>query len=156
VKGETVEQKLLTLGVAKIPEIAQDYTDRNRTSPFAFTGNKFEFRAVGSSASISWPMAVLNAAVAEALDEMAYNISARMKDGADLKKASMEVVRETIIETKFIRFEGNNYSDEWRKEAERRELPNLAKTPEALAWLVRPESTEFFARMGIFQPEENH
>src|SRR5207249_8470295 len=133
------EQKIINLGIAKLPEIAQDYTDRNRTSPFAFTGNKFEFRAVGSSASISWPVAVLNAAVAEALEEMATRISDRITSGSDLKTAAMETIREAIIETKTVRFEGNNYSDEWREEAERRALPNLRKTPEALAWLVRPE-----------------
>lgn len=155
VKGETTEQKIISLGISHLPEIAQDYTDRNRTSPFAFTGNKFEFRAVGSSQSISWPIAVLNAAVAEALQEMIELIQKRMQNGAELKKACMEVVRETIIETKPVRFEGNNYSDEWRLEAEKRGLPNLRNTPEALAWLVRPESTEFFQRMGIMQPEEN-
>jgi glutamine synthetase len=155
VKGETTEQKIINLNVGKLPEIAQDYTDRNRTSPFAFTGNKFEFRAVGSSQSISWPIAVLNAAVAESLGEMAEAIQKRVSSGTDLKKASMDVIRETVIETKAVRFEGNNYADEWRIEAEKRGLPNLAKTPEALAWLVRPESTEFFHRMGIMQPEEN-
>lgn len=155
VKGETTEQKIINLNVGKLPEIAQDYTDRNRTSPFAFTGNKFEFRAVGSSQSISWPIAVLNAAVAESLGEMTEAIQKRVSSGTDLKKASMDVIREAVIETKPVRFEGNNYADEWRLEAEKRGLPNLAKTPEALAWLVRPESTEFFHRMGIMQPEEN-
>ena len=155
VKGETTEQKIINLNVGKLPEIAQDYTDRNRTSPFAFTGNKFEFRAVGSSQSISWPIAVLNAAVAEALGDMTEAIQKRVASGTDLKKASMDVIREAVIETKPVRFEGNNYADEWRIEAENRGLPNLAKTPEALAWLVRPESTEFFHRMGIMQPEEN-
>lgn len=156
VKGETTEQKIINLDVSKLPEIAQDYTDRNRTSPFAFTGNKFEFRAVGSSQSISWPIAVLNAAVAEGLEEMTQSIQERMKQGQDLKRAAMETIRDAVVETKAVRFEGNNYSDEWRMEAERRGLPNLRKTPEALAWLVRPESTEFFHRHGIFTPEENH
>jgi glutamine synthetase len=141
--------------VTKLPEIAQDYTDRNRTSPFAFTGNKFEFRAVGSSQSISWPIAVLNASMAEALDEMGQSIGERMKATSDIKKAAMEVIRQAIIDTKSIRFEGNNYADDWRIEAESRGLPNLRKTPEALAWLVRPESTEFFEKMGIMQPDEN-
>ena len=84
VKGETTEQKIINLGVAKLPEIAQDYTDRNRTSPFAFTGNKFEFRAVGSSQSISWPIAILNAAVAEVLDEMAKQFRKRMNRGTQI------------------------------------------------------------------------
>ncbi|HSP05609.1 MAG TPA: glutamine synthetase III [Acidobacteriota bacterium] len=155
VKGETTAEKIINLGVSKLPEIAQDYTDRNRTSPFAFTGNKFEFRAVGSSQSISWPISVLNAAVAEALDEMTEAIQQRLKNGAELKSAAMNAIRESIMETKDVRFEGNNYSEEWKLEAERRGLPNLRKTPEALAWLVRPESTEFFRKMGIMQPEEN-
>jgi len=154
-KGETTEQKIINLGIAKLPEIAQDYTDRNRTSPFAFTGNKFEFRAVGSSSSISWPMSILNGAVAEALDDLQQSISTRIKDGADLQKASMDTIRETITETKAIRFEGNNYGDEWRFEAEQRKLPNLRKSPESLDWLVRPESNEFFKKLGILEPEEN-
>jgi glutamine synthetase len=155
IKGETTEQKLLSLGIVKLPEIAQDYTDRNRTSPFAFTGNKFEFRAVGSSSSISWPICVLNGAVAEALGDLHQIISKRMQDGADLEKAAMDSIRETIVETRSIRFEGNNYGDEWRVEAERRGLPNLRKTPESLAWLVRPESMEFFQKLGILDHEEN-
>jgi glutamine synthetase len=154
VKGETTEQKIINLGVAKIPEIAQDYTDRNRTSPFAFTGNKFEFRAVGSSQSISWPIAVLNAAMAESLEEMTQAIGRRIEGGMDLKKAAMEAIREAIVESKAIRFEGNNYSEDWRLEAEKRGLLNLRKTPEALAWMLRPESKDFFKRMGVLKPEE--
>lgn len=155
VKGETTEQNIINLGIDKLPDIAADYTDRNRTSPFAFTGNKFEFRAVGSSSSISWPMSILNAAVAEALEEMQQTITQRTQTGMDLQKASMEAIREAIIETKSIRFEGNNYADEWRQEAENRGLPNLRKTPEALDWLVRPESSEFFKKMGILDHDEN-
>ena len=155
VKDETTEQNIIRLGVDKLPEIAKDYTDRNRTSPFAFTGNKFEFRAVGSSSSISWPMSILNAAVAEALANIQEAISSRMKNGMDLQKASLEVIRETVIETKSVRFEGNNYAEEWRQEAEHRGLPNLRKTPEALDWLVRPESAEFFKKMGILEHDEN-
>jgi glutamine synthetase len=155
VKGETTEQHIINLGIAKLPEIAQDYTDRNRTSPFAFTGNKFEFRAVGSSSSISWPMCILNAAVAEALEDMQNSISNRTNTGLDLQKASMETIREAIVETKAVRFEGNNYTDEWQTDAEKRGLPNLRKTPEALDWLVRPESSEFFKKLGILDPEEN-
>ena len=155
VKGETTEQNIINLGIAKLPEIAQDYTDRNRTSPFAFTGNKFEFRAVGSSSSISWPMCILNAAVAEALEDMQNSISNRTNTGLDLQKASMETIREAIVETKAVRFEGNNYTDEWQADAEKRGLPNLRKTPEALDWLVRPESSEFFKKLGILEPEEN-
>jgi glutamine synthetase len=155
VRGETTEQKLINLGIGKLPEVSRDYTDRNRTSPFAFTGNKFEFRAVGSSQSISWPIAVLNTAVSEGLEEMTGAIAARREAGTDLQKAAMDAIREAIVETKTIRFEGNNYSEEWKVEAERRGLPNLRNTPEALAWLVRPESSELFRRLGIMRTEEN-
>src|SRR5262249_24566109 len=91
----------------------------------------------------------------ESLEEMTEAISAKTRNGSDLKKAAVDVIREAIVQTKAIRFEGNNYSDEWRVEAEHRDLPNLRKTPESLAWLVRPESVEFFSRMGIFNHEEN-
>jgi glutamine synthetase len=153
-KGETAEQKLINLGISKLPEVSRDNTDRNRTSPFAFTGNKFEFRAVASSASTATPMATLNGAVGEALGELAATIASRQAKNGEFKKAVMEVVREVISETKRVRFEGNNYSEEWAAEAERRGLLNLRKTPEALAQLRRPEAIEFFAKTGIFQPEE--
>jgi glutamine synthetase len=155
-RGETAEQKLITLGISKLPEVARDNTDRNRTSPFAFTGNKFEFRAVPSSSSTAIPMATLNGAVGEALAELADAIeSSRSSNGEiNFNKAVMEVVREAISETKKIRFEGNNYAEEWVSEAERRGLPNLSKTPEALAELQRPEAAEFFAKTGIFQKGE--
>jgi glutamine synthetase len=155
IKGETTEQKLINLGIAKLPEIAKDYTDRNRTSPFAFTGNKFEFRAVGSSSSISWPITILNGAVAEALGALHGAIAQKMNETSDLEKAAMETIRQTIVETKTIRFEGNNYGDEWRVEAEKRGLPNLRKTPESLAWLIQPESAKFFQELGILDHEEN-
>jgi glutamine synthetase len=153
-KGETAEQKVINLGISQLPAVSQDNTDRNRTSPFAFTGNKFEFRAVASSASPSTPMATLNGAVGEALAELAMAIESRKAKLGDFNKAVMEVVREAIIETKKIRFEGNNYSEEWVIEAERRGVPNLRKTPEALAELRRPEAIEFFAKTGIASQEE--
>ena len=153
-KGETAEQKVINLGISQLPAVARDNTDRNRTSPFAFTGNKFEFRAVASSASPSTPMATLNGAVGEALGELAAAIESRKAKLGDFNKAVMEVVREAIIETKKIRFEGNNYADEWVAEAERRGVPNLRKTPEALAELRRPEAIEFFAMTGIASVEE--
>jgi glutamine synthetase len=155
-KGETGEQKVINLRISQLPEVARDNTDRNRTSPFAFTGNKFEFRAVASSASTATPMATLNAAVGEALGELAARIEERSRGSknGDFDKAVLEVVRETIIETKAIRFEGNNYSEEWVAEAERRGLPNLRKTPEALAQLREKEAQEFFSRTGVLLPEE--
>ncbi len=151
---ETSEERLLELGIANLPEVSRDYTDRNRTSPFAFTGNKFEFRAVPSSAVISWPIAVLNTAVAEALDEMGAAIDKRLARKVPLAKAVMEVVREAVVATKPIRFEGNNYDPAWVKEAAKRGLPNLRKVPEALAELNKPESREFFVKAGILSSDE--
>jgi glutamine synthetase len=151
--GET-QERLLRLGLSNLPDIDQDYTDRNRTSPFAFTGNKFEFRAVGSSASIAHPIAVLNAAVAESLDDVRERIQRRTESGTALDQAVMDAVREVIGETRSIRFEGNNYAPEWIEEAARRGLPNLARTPEALAQLVTPEAIELFTKTGTLTAEE--
>jgi len=144
----------ISLGIRTMPEVARDNTDRNRTSPFAFTGNKFEFRAVSSAASISTPIAFLNAAVAEALGEFEQAISARTGKGMSLQDAVLEVVREAVVQTKAIRFEGNNYASEWVEEARRRGIPNLRTSPEALAELVKPEAKEFMARMKVFSEAE--
>ncbi|MGE0453905.1 MAG: glutamine synthetase III [Vicinamibacteria bacterium] len=156
-RGESngsVALERIALGVGHLPEVARDNTDRNRTSPFAFTGNKFEFRAVSAASSISVPVAFLNAAVAEALGELEAAIVARRSAGKSLESAVLEVVREAAIATRAIRFEGNNYAAEWVEEAARRGLPNLRKTPEALAELARPDSVEFFKANRIFSPAE--
>lgn len=153
-KGETAEQKVINLGISKLPEVARDNTDRNRTSPFAFTGNKFEFRAVASSASTSTAMATLNAAVGEALSEIVDSIESRKAKNGDLNKAIIEVIREVVVATKAIRFEGNNYADEWTAEAEKRGLPNLRTTPDALAQLRTKAATEFFTKTGMLSEEE--
>jgi len=144
----------ISLGVRKLPEVARDQTDRNRTSPFAFTGNKFEFRAVSSAASISTPIAFLNAAVAEALGEFEDAIASRTGKGASLQDAVLDAVREAVVATKAIRFEGNNYAAEWVEEARRRGIPNLRTSPEALAELVKPEAREFMAKMKVFSEAE--
>jgi glutamine synthetase len=144
----------ISLGVRKLPEVARDNTDRNRTSPFAFTGNKFEFRAVSSAASISTPVAFLNAAVADALGGFAQAISSRTAKGASLQEVVLDVVREAVVETRDIRYEGNNYGLELVQEAQRRGLPNLRTTPEALAELVRPEAVQFLARTKVFSKAE--
>ena len=154
VKGATSEKQVISLGVSKLPEIAKDNTDRNRTSPFAFTGNKFEFRAVASSVSTATPMATLNAAVGEALGEIADRLTARLKKVKDFDKAVLEVLKEYVIETKDIRFEGNNYSDEWRDEAAKRGLLNLAKSPEALAQLKTKEAKALFTKSGVYKADE--
>jgi glutamine synthetase len=153
-KGTAAALENISLGIKNLPEVAKDNTDRNRTSPFAFTGNKFEFRAVSSAASISGPIAILNAAVGEALAEFEAAISARTSKGAKLEDAVLEVVRQAVVDTKAIRYEGNNYAPELVEEARRRGLPNLRATPEALAELVRPESRQFLAKAKVFSEAE--
>ena len=145
---------MLNLGVARLPEISQDVTDRNRTSPFAFTGNKFEFRAVGSSQSIAFPIVLLNAAVAGALSEITEAIRAEMKHTKQVDDAVLKVVRKVFKQTAAVRFEGNNYSDAWVKEAKKRGLLNLRRTPEALEQLVTKGSSKLLTGLGILTSEE--
>ena len=147
-------QAMIRFRVARLPEIEKDPTDRNRTSPFAFTGNKFEFRAVGSSASIAFPIVLLNAAVAESLGEITEQIRGRLKKGTAVEDVVLAVVREVFKETAPIRFEGNNYSEEWVHEAEKRGLPNLRRTPEALDQLLTKQSRALLTKLGIFTKEE--
>ncbi len=153
-KGSSPAAQVINLGVSQLPVVARDNTDRNRTSPFAFTGNKFEFRAVGSTHSSATPMATLNAAVGEALAEMADRLTAALRKTKDLDKAVMNVVKEYVTETKSIRFEGNGYSDEWREEAAERGLLNLAKTPEALAQLNDKATRALFKKSGVYRSDE--
>ncbi len=148
------EQAMLQLGVAKLPDVAKDNTDRNRTSPFAFTGAKFEFRAVGSSQSIAFPVMLLNATVAEAIGEMTVALRKELKGTGSKDDAVLKIVRDAFKETKSIRFEGNNYSNEWVKEAKKRGLPNYRRSPEALAQIVAKPSRDLFTTLGIFSPEE--
>ena len=148
------EQQLIKLGVAKLPDIEKDNTDRNRTSPFAFTGNKFEFRAVGSSQSIAFPVTLLNAAVADGLGELTDAIKAELKKTKSVDDAVLKVVRESFKESTPVRFEGNNYSEEWVKEAGKRGLPNYRRTPEALAQLVTRQSRSLLTKLGVLTKEE--
>jgi glutamine synthetase len=155
--GGSAEQQMLKLGVARLPEIEKDNTDRNRTSPFAFTGAKFEFRAVGSSASIAFPIVLVNAAVAEAIGELTEELRAELGSAKDTKSvddAVLKVVRKAFKESAPIRFEGNNYSDEWVKEAESRGLPNLRRTPEALESLIAKPASKTLTSLGVFTKEE--
>jgi glutamine synthetase len=132
----------------------RDMTDRNRTTPFAFTGNKFEFRAVGSSQNCAWPMTVLNAAVADSCRELRARIE---RKGGDREKAVLDVVREVFNETKRVRFEGNNYSQEWLLEATtKRGLSNHTTTPAALSVLGTREKVAFIAELGILSGDELH
>jgi glutamine synthetase len=142
------------LGVANLPRILRDNTDRNRTSPFAFTGNKFEFRAVGSSASVAFPVTMLNAAVADGLADVTAALKKRLDAGESKDVAILAVLKETVIETKSIRFEGNNYSEEWIREAEKRGLPHLRKTPESLEALTSEQAMSMISEMGVFSKEE--
>ncbi len=152
--GTKAEQAMLELGVAKLPEIEQDNTDRNRTSPFAFTGSKFEFRAVGSSQSIAFPVMLLNAAVAEAITEITATLKAELKKTSSVDDAALKVVRAAFKETSPIRFEGNNYSDAWVTEAKKRGLLNLRRAPEALAQLGTPGAKTLFKGSGILNEAE--
>ncbi|MGE0616332.1 MAG: glutamine synthetase III [Bacteriovoracia bacterium] len=148
------EEKVVRLGVGRLPNVMKDNTDRNRTSPFAFTGNKFEFRAVGASMSPAFPVTLLNAAVADGIAEITQSIQAKLKSAKSLEAAILDVLKQTIKETKAVRFEGNNYSEEWQKEAERRGLPNLRKTPESLEQMITPASKKMLESMGIFTEAE--
>jgi glutamine synthetase len=145
--GKGAEQQLIKLGVAKLPEIEKDNTDRNRTSPFAFTGNKFEFRAVGSSQSIAFPVTLLNAVVAEAIGEITEQLRETLKRTKNVNDAVLKVVKESFKETSAVRFEGNNYSQEWVDEAAKRGLLNLRRTPEALAQLTTKGSRTLMTKL---------
>src|SRR5689334_1558986 len=148
------EQAMIKLGVARLPEIEKDNTDRNRTSPFAFTGNKFEFRAVGSSQSIAFPIVLLNAAVAEAIAEITTALKAELKKTKKVDDAVLKGVRPIFKETAPVRFEGNNYAGEWVKEAEKRGLLNLRRTPEALAQLETKQSNKLLTSLEILSDVE--
>jgi len=150
----SAEQEMIKLGVARLPEIEKDNTDRNRTSPFAFTGNKFEFRAVGSSQSIAFPIVLLNAAVAEAIAEITAALRAELKKTKKVHDAVLKVVRPIFKETSAVRFEGNNYSPEWVTEAAKRGLLNLRRTPEALAQLMTKQSHKLLTSLGILSETE--
>ncbi|MEZ5038135.1 MAG: glutamine synthetase III [Chitinophagales bacterium] len=137
-----------------IPDIMLDNTDRNRTSPFAFTGNKFEFRAVGSSANCALPMTVLNAIVAEQLITFKKEVDEYIKGGDYKDVAILKVLRKTIKDSKRILFEGDNYSDEWHKEAKKRGLSNNKTTPEALDAFVTKKSVKLFEDLQIYSHRE--
>lgn len=140
----------IDMGVAQIPEIMVDNTDRNRTSPFAFTGNRFEFRAVGSSANCASAMIALNAAVAEQLADFKKKVNERVDREESLYHAILEEVKALIIQSKNIHFDGNGYSDEWKAEAERRGLDCETSVPVIFDAYLRKESVEMFEKTGVF------
>ncbi len=155
--GDVVDERgkrTLNLELANLPQVLKDATDRNRTGAFAFTGNKFEFRAVGSSQPIARPLTMLNAAMAEALDELNAQLSARLAAGTARDVAVIDVIRKAITETKAVRFEGNGYAEEWIQEAERRGLPHARDTVAALKIYEEPASQAVLIRQGIFSAEE--
>jgi len=150
------DENSLWSGIPKIPQILRDNTDRNRTSPFAFTGNKFELRAVGSSANSSSPMTILNLIVADQLTKFKYDVDKLIKKGEKKDVALMTVIKRYIKESKAIRFEGNGYSEEWEKEAAARGLANVKSTPKALDVLLTEKTAELFNKTSVFTPREAH
>ncbi len=156
IKLEKGDNVYLKLGINKVPSLILDNTDRNRTSPFAFTGNKFEFRAVGSSANSASPMTTLNTIVANQLIQFKKEVEEILARGVKKEIAITEVLRNYYIASKKILFEGNGYSDEWVVEAEKRGLSNIKSTIEALKVYTRPEVMNMFEEHGIFNKEELH
>ena len=144
------EHKSLRIGVDVLPAIPQDTTDRNRTSPVAFTGNKFEFRMPGSSQSIAGPVTILNTIMAEELDEF----YAQLKDAPDFTAALHKLIRDTFSAHRRIIFNGNGYEEAWIKEAEKRGLANLHNTAEALPTYILPKNIELLTRQGVYSKEE--
>ena len=144
----------LKLDIGKIPQILLDNTDRNRTSPFAFTGNKFEFRAVGSSANCSSAMIVLNTIMAKQLKAFKASVDARIKSGDSKDEGILKELQKLIKESKKIRFEGNGYGEEWLKEAEKRGLSNLKDTPRALQVWGDKKYIDLFSELNVLTPRE--
>ncbi len=145
----------LGLGTPVLPPLPLHGGDRNRTSPFAFTGNKFEFRALGSGASPAWPNTVLNTIVAESVDELAEKLKTALKrSGATLEKAVTSVVKEAWAANKRIVFDGDNYDEAWHKEAEKRGLANLRTTPDALPWLIEKGTLALFKKYKVLSKRE--
>jgi glutamine synthetase len=150
-KGENL---YLKLGIDKLPEILLDNTDRNRTSPFAFTGNKFEFRAVGSAANISAPMVVLNTIMAQQLKLFKAELDVNIEKGIKKEVAIINILKRYISESRSVLFEGNGYSQEWVDEAAKRGLSNITTTPPALKSYLSPKSRALFVGNGIFSERE--
>lgn len=148
------EKTALKLGIGRIPEILLDNTDRNRTSPFAFTGNRFEFRAAGSSSNCAASMIVINAAMAHQLNDFKAQVDKLIEKGIGRDEAIFRILKETIIASKNIRFEGDGYSDEWKEEAARRGLTNISHVPEALMKYNDKQAREVLIGEKIFNENE--
>jgi glutamine synthetase len=144
----------LDLGATVLPPLPLHGGDRNRTSPFAFTGNKFEFRALGSSMSLAFPNTVLNTIVAEAIDELAGKLAEKVDSGTGAPEAVMEVVKDSYLANKVVCFSGDNYSEEWHREAEERGLKNLRTTPDALPEVLTDSTVAAFENYGVLSKRE--
>jgi glutamine synthetase len=153
---QTKSGGILDTGVSVLPKLPRDAGDRNRTSPFAFTGNKFEFRAVSSNQSIAFPNIALNVAAADALDEVATELEAAVKKGKSIEKAVKELLPKLIKDNKRIIFNGNGYSEEWPKEAGKRGLLNLTNTVDALPQIVKPDVIKSFEKHKVLNARELH
>lgn len=150
--AKATDSDIIDLGISSLPIVSKDNTDRNRTSPFAFTGNKFEFRAVGSGQSISFPATVLNTIVAESLDYLADKIKAQGRK--NIQQSVMQILRKEIREIRPILFNGDNYTKEWEAEAAKRGLPNFKTTPIALKALIADKAISVFKKYGVLSPVE--
>lgn len=148
------EKTEIKLDIGKIPDILLDNTDRNRTSPFAFTGNRFEFRATGSSSNCALPLIVINSAVTEQLRLFKQQVDQLIEKNVKKDEAILQVIRKFIIESKNIRFEGNGYSEEWQKEAKKRGLRGISNVPEAYKEYLRPENVKLFEDTGVLSLHE--
>ncbi|WP_298392342.1 glutamine synthetase III [Hydrotalea sp.] len=154
-KFDEQDEAILKLDIHRsIPELMLDNTDRNRTSPFAFTGNKFEFRAVGSSANCANPMTILNVIMAETLQQFKKDVDALIEKGDKKEIAIMQIIQKYIVESKKVLFEGDGYSEAWHHEAERRGLPNVPTTPLALDAMVTKKAKELFEKNNVFSIAE--
>jgi glutamine synthetase len=152
--GESTPESFLGLGTPVLPPLPMHGGDRNRTSPFAFTGNKFEFRALGSSMSLSLPNTVLNTIVAEAIDSLAEELEEGLEGGADLEEALRPLLQRSYAANRQIVFGGDNYSEDWHTEAEARGLLNLRATPDALPYLVNDDTVTLFSHYGVLSRRE--
>jgi glutamine synthetase len=155
VKIEKGDNMYMKLGIDQIPEIILDATDRNRTSPFAFTGNKFEFRAVGGSDNCGTAMTALNTIVADQLERFSEAVASEIEKGSEKRLAIVNVLRKYIKESKDVRFEGDGYSEDWVKEAEKRKLGNVKNMVHALDAYLTKKSVTLFDHHGVMNPKEN-
>ncbi|HNW39368.1 MAG TPA: glutamine synthetase type III, partial [Candidatus Omnitrophota bacterium] len=154
VKSKVSKQNIMDLGIGRLPRFNKDMTDRNRTSPFAFTGAKFEFRAVGSSQNISTPITIINTIIAESLEYVTNQIKTVKGTGKDFNSEVLKVISNLVKETKAIRFEGNNYAQEWIQEAQKRGLPNIASTYEALEAFTKVKNISLFEKYKVLSKDE--